>query len=154
MNHVHPRLRLAAPALLGAALLALVLLVAPLGANAKPKQPPKEKPTEIKVMTRNIYLGADLGPAISAKGVEAFTAATGRAPAFDAARFAEIVSPEYFVAVRSRFGGPAPEPLRNAIAGYRATLAQLETDAAANAAHAAAARAELDRRFTALKDAR
>jgi len=77
LNHAHPRSRLVAPALLGAALLALVLLVAG-HANAKPKQPAKEKPTTIKVMTRNIYLGADLGPAISAKGVEAFTAATGQ----------------------------------------------------------------------------
>jgi endonuclease/exonuclease/phosphatase family metal-dependent hydrolase len=78
LNHAHPRLRLAAPALLGAALLALVLLVAG-HATAKPKKaPPKEPPTNVKVMTRNIYLGADLGPAIEAKGVTAFTAATGQ----------------------------------------------------------------------------
>jgi endonuclease/exonuclease/phosphatase family metal-dependent hydrolase len=82
LNHAHPRLRLAAPALLGAALLALVLLAAG-HASAKPqkKQPQqasKEKPTTIKVMTRNIYLGADLTPAIEAKGVEAFTEATGQ----------------------------------------------------------------------------
>jgi argininosuccinate lyase len=84
----------------------------------------------------------------------AFTAATGRAPKFDATRFAEIVSPEYFVAVRNRFGGPAPAPLAAAIAGYRDHLAALKSRGAANAALAAAARAELDRRFTALKDAR
>ena len=77
MNHAHPRSRLAAPALLGAALLAMVLLIAS-HATAKPKQPPKEAPTNIKVMTRNIYLGADLGPAIEAKGVTAFTEATGQ----------------------------------------------------------------------------
>jgi endonuclease/exonuclease/phosphatase family metal-dependent hydrolase len=75
--HAHPRLRLAAPVLLGAALLALVLLVAG-HATAKPKQPAKVKPTDVKVMTRNIYLGADLGPAIEAKGVTAFTEATGQ----------------------------------------------------------------------------
>jgi endonuclease/exonuclease/phosphatase family metal-dependent hydrolase len=75
--HAHPRLRLAAPVLLGAALLALVLLVVG-HATAKPKQPPKAKPTDVKVMTRNIYLGADLGPAIEAKGVTAFTEATGQ----------------------------------------------------------------------------
>lgn len=77
MNHSHPRLRLAAPALLGAALLALALLVAG-HATAKPKQSAKPKPTDVKVMTRNIYLGADLGPAIAAKGVAAFTEATGQ----------------------------------------------------------------------------
>jgi endonuclease/exonuclease/phosphatase family metal-dependent hydrolase len=79
LNHAHPRLRLAAPALLGIALLALVLLVAG-HATAKPKakQPPKDQPTNVTVMTRNIYLGADLTPAIQAKGVEAFTEATGQ----------------------------------------------------------------------------
>jgi endonuclease/exonuclease/phosphatase family metal-dependent hydrolase len=75
LNHAHLRPRLAAPALLGAALLALVLLVAG-HAAAKPK-PTKAPPTEVKVMTRNIYLGADLTPAIQAKGVGAFTEATG-----------------------------------------------------------------------------
>jgi endonuclease/exonuclease/phosphatase family metal-dependent hydrolase len=74
--HAHSRLRLAAPALLGAALLALVLLLAG-HATAKPKTP-KAKPTEVKVMTRNIYLGADLTPAIEAKGVSQFTEATGQ----------------------------------------------------------------------------
>jgi endonuclease/exonuclease/phosphatase family metal-dependent hydrolase len=68
------------PALLGAALLALALLIAG-NATAKPKKhtsAPKGAPTNVKVMTRNVYLGADLGPAIAAKGVTAFTAATGQ----------------------------------------------------------------------------
>jgi endonuclease/exonuclease/phosphatase family metal-dependent hydrolase len=73
--HAHPRPRLAAPALLGAALLALLVTGQ---ATAKPKQPPAAKATDVKVMTRNIYLGADLTPAITAKGVEAFTEATGQ----------------------------------------------------------------------------
>ena len=73
--HAHPRLRLAASALFGAALLALALIVAG-HATAKPKAP-APKPTDVKVMTRNIYLGADLTPAIEAKGVGAFTEATG-----------------------------------------------------------------------------
>jgi len=75
LNHAHPRPRLAAPVLLGAALLALALVVAG-SATAKPKKaaPP---PTEVKVMTRNVYLGADLTPAIQAKGVGNFVEATG-----------------------------------------------------------------------------
>jgi endonuclease/exonuclease/phosphatase family metal-dependent hydrolase len=74
--HAHPRLRLAAPALLGAALVALLLVVVG-NATAKP-QPTKPRPTDVKVMTRNIYLGANLEPAIEAKSVGAFVEATGQ----------------------------------------------------------------------------
>jgi endonuclease/exonuclease/phosphatase family metal-dependent hydrolase len=75
--HAHPRPRLAASALVGAALAALALVLAG-PAAAKPKQSAKQKAATVKVMTRNIYLGADLGPAIEAKGVAAFTEATGQ----------------------------------------------------------------------------
>ena len=76
MNHAQLRPRLAVPVLLGAALLAALVLVVAGSATAKPTKaaPP---PTEVKVMTRNVYLGADLGPAIEAKGVSAFVEATG-----------------------------------------------------------------------------
>jgi argininosuccinate lyase len=84
----------------------------------------------------------------------AFTEATGREPGADAARFAEIVSPEYFVSVRTRLGGPASGPLGEAITGYRASLATLEARRRATAARESAARAELDRRFAALKEHR
>lgn len=55
----------------------------------------------------------------------AFEHATGRASTLDEATFAELVSPEYFVSVRTRFGGPAPEPLTAAIAGYMTHAAEL-----------------------------
>jgi hypothetical protein len=44
--------------------------------NAKGKS--QETSKEVNVMTRNLYLGADLGPAISASGLTAFTEATGQ----------------------------------------------------------------------------
>ena len=49
---------------------------------------------------------------------EAFERCASRRTAIDRAQFAEIVSPENFVAVRDRFGGPAPRALSEAIAGY------------------------------------
>lgn len=53
---------------------------------------------------------------------EAFAAATGREPALGEAEFREAVSPARFVAVRERFGGPAPDALDAAFAAYRDAL--------------------------------
>jgi endonuclease/exonuclease/phosphatase family metal-dependent hydrolase len=58
-----------------AGLVALVGLTAVPGADAKPK--PKPKTVPVKVMTRNLFLGADLGPAIAAATPAAFVEANG-----------------------------------------------------------------------------
>jgi endonuclease/exonuclease/phosphatase family metal-dependent hydrolase len=55
----------------GVALIALFAL--PAGAVAKGQSPPK-----VKVMTRNLYLGADLSPAINATGTNEFIDANGQ----------------------------------------------------------------------------
>jgi hypothetical protein len=57
-----------------AALIALTALVAAPGAEAKPK---KKKPVPVKVMTRNIFLGADLSPGLNATSFAEFVAANG-----------------------------------------------------------------------------
>jgi argininosuccinate lyase len=57
----------------------------------------------------------------------AFHEATGREPSFDQVKFEELVSPQHFVAVRGRLGGPAPEPMREALARYRTNVAGLNS---------------------------
>ena len=78
MRHVSPIATIARPrAIVVAALAALVAitaLVATPGADAKPK---KKKAVPVKVMTRNIFLGADLGPALNAGNAQEFVAANG-----------------------------------------------------------------------------
>ena len=57
---------------------ALILsLIAATGVEAKEKGH-KDQSQVVNVMSRNLYLGADLGPAIEAKGLGEFTAATGK----------------------------------------------------------------------------
>jgi argininosuccinate lyase len=57
----------------------------------------------------------------------AFRQAVGRDTKLAEARFRVIVSPENFVAVRARDGGPAEAPMLAALHGYRVKLAAFES---------------------------
>lgn len=85
--------------------------------------------------------------------VTAFRHAAGREPGLSREAFAAAVSPENFVALRERFGGPGPKALGEALAGYRAELAADEDAARALASREGAARRELDAAFSALAGA-
>jgi argininosuccinate lyase len=78
---------------------------------------------------------------------DAFRASTGRESGLDRETFATVVSPENFVAVRDRFGGPAPRALAEAIAAYRDDIARSVERAGRIAAREAEARADLAARF-------
>ena len=82
--------------------------------------------------------------------VATFRQHVGRAPELTERDFAEAVSPEHFVAVRERFGGPGPQALGAALAGYRAKLKSAQETADGIAAREAAAKQELDAAFAAL----
>ena len=85
--------------------------------------------------------------------VVAFRQQIGRAPALTERDFAEAVSPEHFIAVRERFGGPGPQALGAALAGYRTALDGAQQAAKNIAAREAAAKQELDAAFGALSNA-
>jgi argininosuccinate lyase len=98
-----------------------------------------------------VAMEGDLASDGYAPFTRAFAIATGRPSTLDQAAFAEIVSPEYFVAVRTRFGGPAPEPLAAAIAGYKADAAALAAQHQTILRRQAEAARMLNERFDALK---
>ncbi len=81
----------------------------------------------------------------------AFRAATGRDSALDEAAFREIVSPEHFVALRARYGGPAPEPMAEALAAYKAQAAAFRAGQAACVARRETAARKLAAALAALK---
>lgn len=83
----------------------------------------------------------------------AFETATGRTPTLDATCFAEAVSPEHFVAVRDRFGGPAAIAMDEALAAYRGALDGFARVAMERAAFEARAAAELEARFNQIAEA-
>lgn len=84
---------------------------------------------------------------------DAFSRHAGRQTALTPAEFAQAVSPEHFVAVRERFGGPGPQALASAFSSYHATLDAAERAATAMAAREASARHELESAFTDLMGA-
>ena len=95
-----------------------------------------------------------VGGDIAADGYEAFQEAfercTKRRAAVSRDQFAEIVSPENFVAVRDRFGGPAPGALSRAIAGYNQEISGIRGRMREQAQRAQASAEDLQSRFTAL----
>ena len=86
--------------------------------------------------------------------IAAFRESTGRETGIDPETFADIVSPETFIAVRDRFGGPAPRALAEAIAAYRDDIARSVALSGRNATREADARADLAARFNTLLGAR
>ncbi|WP_322895372.1 MULTISPECIES: argininosuccinate lyase [unclassified Yoonia] len=84
----------------------------------------------------------------------AFRNTVGRETQMQADAFAEVVSPDYFVRVRNRFGGPGEVPMRDALEVYRDALADYETTAQTYARRETAAREALDTAFIALMETR
>lgn len=99
-----------------------------------------------------VAIGGDLQTDGYAPFLAAFEHSTGRKTSIDQTLFAELVSPEYFVSVRTRFGGPAPAPMEAAIAGYRHKAADFAARHAQLLQRADAAAQTLNLRFEALKE--
>jgi argininosuccinate lyase len=101
---------------------------------------------------------AAIGGDIAADGYEAFQEAFERSAkrpsTIDRDQFGEIVSPENFVAVRDRFGGPAPRALSQAIAGYNQEISDIRSRMQEAARQTDAAGQDLQFRFNALLGAR
>jgi argininosuccinate lyase len=102
------------------------------------------------VAQRVVAAGGDLAGDGFAPFVEAFRSATGREPGIDRQAYAEIVSARHFVAVRDRYGGPAPGALQAALRAYRQERERLARMRAEAARREAAAAEELEMRFSAL----
>lgn len=102
-------------------------------------------------VAREVVAGdGDLGADGFEVFVTAFQKATGRASTIDADTFAELVSPEHFVQVRTRFGGPASEPMARALTGYRGVAKDFKSTCADFQSRETSAKQQLQARFTAL----
>jgi argininosuccinate lyase len=97
-----------------------------------------------------VSIGGDLGTDGFQSFQTAFETCTGRKSSIDQPAFADIVSPEHFVAVRDRFGGPAPHALSQAIAGYRGDISRMRGRLREARDFMASAADDLKSRFNAL----
>ncbi len=97
------------------------------------------------VIARGVALGQG-----HAAFAQAFEAATRRPPALDPAGFAEAVGPARFVAVRDRFGGPAPAQMDAALDAYAEAAAALRARLTARLSRYADAEAARDAAFASL----
>jgi argininosuccinate lyase len=86
--------------------------------------------------------------------LDAFRESAGREPSFGREKFEELVSPQHFVAVRDRLGGPAPTAMNAALARHRAEADRFKAAAFDHAAAEAKAARELNEKFSALVEAR
>lgn len=82
----------------------------------------------------------------------AFGSETGRDLAMTPSQFATATSAEHFVAVRERFGGPAPAALAQALASYTQTLRDLEKTHASRKSRQSEAELRLDAAFLSLSE--
>jgi len=82
--------------------------------------------------------------------VHAFQQHMGRETVLSQAQFNTIISPENFIAVRTRLGGPAREPMRQALVTYQQQYEEFGSHSREIAAYEARSKIELDEKFSAL----
>lgn len=102
-------------------------------------------------------IAADVARGVVARGAalsdgydlyeHAFLATVGRGSELTPDQYRHAVSPENFIAIRNRLGGPAPEAMNESLAVYRDELNALAVRAAADAQRAQQAHAALDTSF-------
>ncbi len=82
---------------------------------------------------------------------KAFETMVKRPSNLDIKAFRTAVSPEHFVAVRTRYGGPAPEPMNKALTGYGEELSRFTHKAIENKKFRADSRRALGAAFASLQ---
>jgi argininosuccinate lyase len=84
----------------------------------------------------------------------AFAHVAGREAKLDETDFRRIVSPENFVAVRERFGGPGPTAMQAALETYRQAAHNFDARATERAARQQLSEQDRRQRFAALMETR